>query len=427
MSSDQGLASAHNSSFHAEGFYQQKFTELFSQYRLQEKKIKELENLVKEIEKDHERELQSLVNQFKNKPNYFGTSNSTNYQAETTIQPTCSINLQEGDFNCQSTRNNSVACIKGLEEECSLSQESQSLQNEIKALRETIKKKDTQFNTLKTHFIESENEYDSVLLNYQKTIHELKIKLTSLEQELQRNEKDFKLKVLEREQMVHSLEKEAVRRESEYQFLKRELETLQREYQSQSEALGNLQLVLQALQKEQEEVVAIAVMTSEKENSFLKNEIIQLKKENFELEEKLSSVKLKENRVDRALIEESVHLETIRLLKEKLKFLTFELMKAHGYGEMVSMPENSSIEKVLLKNMLLTYLTSSKKRETLELLSKLLEFDEEDRRKVGLCVGGGESAESRSYGPPLCSKAFNSRNLQATTRREARKDYSTLS
>jgi peptidoglycan hydrolase CwlO-like protein len=146
------------------GFYQQKFTELFSQYRLQEKKIKELENLVKEIEKDHERELQSLVNQFKNKPNYFGTSNSTNYQAETTIQPTCSINLQEGDFNCQSTRNNSVACIKGLEEECSLSQESQSLQNEIKALRETIKKKDTQFNTLKTHFIESENEYDSVLL-----------------------------------------------------------------------------------------------------------------------------------------------------------------------------------------------------------------------------------------------------------------------
>jgi exonuclease VII large subunit len=49
--------------------------------------------------------------------------------------------------------------------------------------------------------------------------------------------------------MVHSLEKEAVRRESEYQFLKRELETLQREYQSQSEALGNLQLVLQALQK----------------------------------------------------------------------------------------------------------------------------------------------------------------------------------
>jgi hypothetical protein len=35
---------------------------------------------------------------------------------------------------------------------------------------------------------------------------------------------------------------------------------------------------------EQEEVVAIAVMTSEKENSFLKNEIIQLKKENFELE-----------------------------------------------------------------------------------------------------------------------------------------------
>jgi hypothetical protein len=40
----------------------------------------------------------------------------------------------------------------------------------------------------------------------------------------------------------------------------------------------------------------------------------------FAAQEKLSSVKLKENRVDRALIEESVHLETIRLLKEKCEF-----------------------------------------------------------------------------------------------------------
>jgi outer membrane murein-binding lipoprotein Lpp len=157
------------------------------------------------------------------------------------------------------------------------------------------------------------------------------------------------------------------------------------ELRNQSQALGNLQLVLEQFQAEQESVVQTRLYGLKRELSSAQQELQSLRSQCSTLQEiKLKYEKLEEDhqKLRQELEATAADRARVNAEVENLRKALTQSMERLGA---VTQNEQNSIDKRLVKKLFVTYCSPGAKRnDVLDLAARILDFTEEEKTAVGL-------------------------------------------
>ncbi|XP_035726493.1 thyroid receptor-interacting protein 11-like isoform X2 [Vespa mandarinia] len=242
---------------------------------------------------------------------------------------------------------------------------------------------------LRTHLVEIESSYTEEALIAEEMRKELEGKLLQAEEKLKNSSTVYTSASIRANQQVETLQQQMSLIIQQRDDIQNKLSMAEDKVLSQMTALTNLQIVLEQFQREKErdikramEKLQLQLQESHKKQEELLNEISCLKEQLTEAQEYLQAASRLSEQLDKKT-------ERIEQLNQEVERLTELVNTADQRIEEAMQSGVGKVDKSLMKNLLLGYLSSSTadKSSVLRVFATVLDFTENDRDKAGLNNG----------------------------------------
>ncbi|XP_029168534.1 thyroid receptor-interacting protein 11-like [Nylanderia fulva] len=262
---------------------------------------------------------------------------------------------------------------------------------------------------LRTHLVEMESSYTDEALSAEKNYQELEAKLLQAEEKVKSSSTAFTSANIRANQQVETLQQQIALITQQRDHIQTKLSAAEDNILLQSASLTNLQIVLEQFQQEKERDIESATEkirsqlneAYKKQDGFL-NEISILKQQLSEAKECLQAA----SRLSEQLEKKDDQIER---LDEEVARLTTSLNCAEQRVKETMEHDEEKIDKILIKNLLLGYLssTTSDKSAILRVFANVLNFTDSEKEKTGSNIATTQSGSTLSkYQEASLSTAF---------------------
>ncbi|XP_029665298.1 thyroid receptor-interacting protein 11-like isoform X1 [Formica exsecta] len=267
------------------------------------------------------------------------------------------------------------------------------LQNQLTESRNREASSVKELERLRTHLVEIESSYTEEALIAEKSRQELETRLLQAEEKVKNSSTAFTSANIRANQQIETLQQQITLITQQRDHIQTKLSAAEDNIQLQSASLTNLQIVLEQFQQDKERDIESATEKIQcqlneaykKQDEFL-NEISILKQQLFEAKECLQAA----SRLSEQLEKKD---EEIERLDEEVARLTTSLNFAEQRVKEAMEHDEEKIDKILIKNLLLGYLSSatSDKSAILRVFANVLNFTDSEKDKTGLNNGTAQS------------------------------------
>lgn len=254
---------------------------------------------------------------------------------------------------------------------------------------------------LRTHLVEMESNYTEEALIAENSRQELETRLLQAEEKVKSSSTAFTSANIRANQQIETLQQQIALISQQRDHIQAKLSATEDNILLQSASLTNLQIVLEQFQQDKERDIEAAtekirsqLNEAYKKQDKLLNEISILKQQLLEAKECLQAA----SRLSEQLEKKD---EQIERLDEEVTRLTTSLNFAEQRVKEAVEHDEEKIDKILIKNLFLGYLssTTSDKSAILRVFANVLNFTDSEKDKAGLNSGTGTQSSRflRSY------------------------------
>ncbi|XP_017762228.1 PREDICTED: thyroid receptor-interacting protein 11-like isoform X2 [Eufriesea mexicana] len=260
------------------------------------------------------------------------------------------------------------------------------LQNQLKESQSKEASAGKELERLRTHLVDMEASYTEDALVSEEARKELEAKLQQAEEKVKINSNAYTSASIRTNQQVETLQQQMALIIQQRDDIQNKLSSAEDKILSQTASLTNLQIVLEQFQRDKEKDIIMAteriqskLTESHKKQEELANDVIVLKEQLAEAKECLQAASRLSEQLDKKT-------ERIEQLSQEVDRLTNLVNTADHRIEEAKLSGESKVDKTLIKNLLLGYLSSSAadKSSVLRVFSTVLEFSEAEKDKAGL-------------------------------------------
>ncbi|XP_026668003.1 thyroid receptor-interacting protein 11-like isoform X2 [Ceratina calcarata] len=239
---------------------------------------------------------------------------------------------------------------------------------------------------LRAHLVEIESSYTEDALLAEEARKQLEAKLQQAEEKVKSSSTAYTSANIRANQQVETLQQQMALIIQQRSEIQNKLSAAEDKILSQTASLTNLQIVLEQFQRDKErDIVAATERIQSKLNESYKrqeeliNEIINLKEQLAEAKECLQAASRLSEELDRKT-------ERIEQLSQEVDRLSNLVNTADNRIQEARQSGEGKVDKTLVKNLLLGYLSSSAtdKSSVLRVFSTVLDFNESEKDKAGL-------------------------------------------
>ncbi|KAK1137645.1 hypothetical protein K0M31_002143 [Melipona bicolor] len=269
---------------------------------------------------------------------------------------------------------------------------------------------------LRTHLVEMESSYTEDALLAEEARKELEGKLQQAEEKVKSSSNAYTSASIRANQQVETLQQQIALIIQQRDDIQNKLSTAEDKILSQTASLTNLQIVLEQFQRDKEKDILAAteriqskLNESHKKQEELANDVVILKEQLAEAKECLQAASRLSEQLDKKT-------ERIEQLSQEVDRLTNLVNTADRRIEEAQQSGEGKVDKTLVKNLLLGYLSSSAadKSSVLRVFSTVLDFNEIEKDKAGLNnVVGQNSWFSRLSGGSIVPNKDQEASLSA--------------
>ncbi|XP_015431818.1 PREDICTED: thyroid receptor-interacting protein 11-like [Dufourea novaeangliae] len=239
---------------------------------------------------------------------------------------------------------------------------------------------------LRTHLVEVESSYTEEALIVEEARKELEAMLQQAEEKMKNSSTAYTSASIRANQQVETLQQQMALIVQQRDDIQNKLFSAEDKILSQAASLTNLQIVLEQFQRDKEKDIRSAterlqakLNESYKKQKELTNDVANLKEQLAEAKECLQAASRLSEQLDKKT-------ERIDQLNEEVDRLTNLVNTADQRIEEAKQSGEGKVDKTLIKNLLLGYLTSSAadKSSVLRVFSTILDFDEVEKDRARL-------------------------------------------
>ncbi|XP_029054382.2 thyroid receptor-interacting protein 11-like [Osmia bicornis bicornis] len=239
---------------------------------------------------------------------------------------------------------------------------------------------------LRTHLVEMESNYTEEALIAEEYRKELEAKLQQAEEKVKNSSTAYTSANIRANQQVETLQQQMALIIQQRDDIQNKLSAAEDKILSQTASLTNLQIVLEQFQRDKEKDIMAAteriqgrLNESYRKQEELVNDITNLKEQLAEAKECLQAASRLSEQLDKKT-------ERIEQLSQEVDRLSNLVNTADRRIEEAKQSGEGKVDKTLIKNLLLGYLSSSAadKSAVLRVFSTILDFNEAERDKAGL-------------------------------------------
>ncbi|XP_071553727.1 uncharacterized protein [Temnothorax nylanderi] len=278
------------------------------------------------------------------------------------------------------------------------------LQNQLTEIQNKEANSAKELERLRTHLVEMESSYTEEALIAENNRQELEARLLQAEEKVKSSSTAFTSANIRANQQVETLQQQIALITQQRDQIQAKLSAAEDNIQLQSASLTNLQIVLEQFQLDKERDVMAATErlrsrlaeSYEKQDKLL-DDMSNLQQQLYEARECLKAA----SRLSEQLEKKD---EQIERLNEEVARLTASLNFAEQKMKEVAEHDEGKVDKILVKNLLLGYLSSatSDKPSILRVFANVLDFTESEKDKTGLnSVTAHGSQTSKNSGVSL--------------------------
>ncbi|XP_033310393.1 thyroid receptor-interacting protein 11-like isoform X2 [Bombus bifarius] len=247
---------------------------------------------------------------------------------------------------------------------------------------------------LRAHLVEMESSYTEDALLAEETRKELEVKLQQAEEKMKSSSNAYTSASIRANQQVETLQQQMALIVQQRDDIQNKLAIAENKILSQTTSLTNLQIVLEQFQRDKEKDIIAAteriqskLIESHKKQEELANDVTILKEQLAEAKECLQAASRLSEQLDKKT-------ERIEQLNQEVDRLTNLVNTADHRIEEAKQSGEGKIDKTLIKNLLLGYLSSSAadKSSVLRVFSTILDFNETEKDKAGLSNTVGQNS-----------------------------------
>ncbi|GAB1864758.1 Thyroid receptor-interacting protein 11 [Camponotus japonicus] len=275
------------------------------------------------------------------------------------------------------------------------------LQNQLSESQNREASSVKELERLRTHLVEMESNYTEEALIAENSRQELEARLLQAEEKVKSSSTAFTSANIRANQQIETLQQQIALITQQRDHIQAKLSATEDNILLQSASLTNLQIVLEQFQQDKERDIEAAtekirsqLNEAYKKQDELLNEISILKQQLLEAKECLQAA----SRLSEQLEKKD---EQIERLDEEVTRLTTSLNFAEQRVKEAVEHDEEKIDKILIKNLFLGYLssTTSDKSAILRVFANVLNFTDSEKDKAGLnSVTGTQSGRFlRSY------------------------------
>ncbi|XP_011876922.1 PREDICTED: thyroid receptor-interacting protein 11-like [Vollenhovia emeryi] len=260
------------------------------------------------------------------------------------------------------------------------------LQNQLTETQNKEANSAKELERLRTHLVEMESSYTEEALSAENNRQELEARLLQAEEKVKSNSNALTSANIRSNQQVETLQQQIALITQQRDQIQAKLSAAEDNIQLQSASLTNLQIVLEQFQQDKERDVMATTErlrsrlteSYEKQDKLL-DDISNLQQQLREARECLKAA----SRLSEQLEKKD---EQIERLNEEVARLTASLNFADQKMKEIVDHDEEKVDKVLVKNLLLGYLSSatSDKSSILRVFANVLDFTEPEKNKTGL-------------------------------------------
>ncbi|KAK9304488.1 hypothetical protein QLX08_004126 [Tetragonisca angustula] len=260
------------------------------------------------------------------------------------------------------------------------------LQNQLNESQSKEANAAKELERLRTHLVEMESSYTEDALLAEEARKELEGKLQQAEEKVKSSSNAYTSASIRANQQVETLQQQIALIIQQRDDIQNKLSTAEDKILSQTASLTNLQIVLEQFQRDKEKDILAAteriqfkLNESHKKQEELANDVAILKEQLAEAKECLQAASRLSEQLDKKT-------ERIEQLSQEVDRLTNLVNTADRRIEEAQQSGEGKVDKTLVKNLLLGYLSSSAadKSSVLRVFSTVLDFNEIEKDKAGL-------------------------------------------
>ncbi|RDD40166.1 Thyroid receptor-interacting protein 11 [Trichoplax sp. H2] len=346
------------------------------------KKLQDLDderNQLLQTVMERQREVSSLQSEVHKLTNIIGVDKDTISKLQSD-----SLKLQEDASIKQSTITQLEYVVKKYDNDIS----AMRIENEglLNKLATNEQKHQTELERLRQHLVQIEESYTQEALKAKSTEEALYQQLSSAQAQMlnstslaQNNSRQAFLQI---ESLQKQLDAAVVQRDNALH----QLMLTQEQLQQRELSLNNLQIVLEQFQRDQSSLNATELQLLEQQLKKMKRENEELQRKEKDARDQLEQTILTASKVEQLDAQLKTKDSIIRNLTNEVRRKESFLQEAKKHLKMMQTSNQARVDKILVKNMLVSYLTVSnnKKGDALKVLSNILELTDDEKSKVGL-------------------------------------------
>lgn len=262
--------------------------------------------------------------------------------------------------------------------------EQSQLFNEIQKLKEKDVKSQRELERLRSHLMQMEDGYTQEALEAEEREKDLRNRLAVAEEKFISSSSLMESASQQANQQTESLQQQlhmlAGQRDQAYL----QVASLQDQLQQYAVSLNNLQMVLEQFQQEKDAQLSLEVEKNQNEIAALRKQVNSLQTELGSTKEKLADAEEGLEAASRLTEQLDRKEEALSALKEEVQIREKSLKAMEDEVHRLRVSTDNKIDKLVIKNMLLSYLLSprNKQPEVLRALGGILGFSEEDFEKI---------------------------------------------
>jgi len=255
---------------------------------------------------------------------------------------------------------------------------------------------------LRLHLVAVEEGYTQEALNAEEQVKELQNKLAQAEERIKNSSTAYTSASIRANQHVESLQGQARLIAQQRDEIQLKLSAAEDQIHHHSAALCNLQIVLEQFQKDKEREIQLATERLQQQLQGAQQRHDELCAEVTALKFQLSEAKEGLNAAARLGEQLDKKSEIIAGLKEEVSKLNSELQESEARVHSASLSAEGKVDRYLVKNLVLGYFIAppNTRSQVLRIVATVLDFNQEERERVGLESGTSASGWFRNFLQP---------------------------
>jgi len=293
-------------------------------------------------------------------------------------------------------RNSLETRLKGKEKEVT------DLHKEVRSLIEKKKWVEGELERLRNHLVGIEESYTQELVLAEEREADLRTKLGKLEDQVKRASMSHSEASQEASEAATHLTEALTAAATARDTLSEQLKVSEAKLREKSISLRNLQFALEGFQKQKENEIRLAERKCQNLIEIEQNKCSDLQEQLTLAKKQLSAANEGLEAASRMSQQLELKQHHIAALKHEISTLEELLKEANEKLKNVSSSQVGRVDRELVKNLILGYVTAdtNKKTEILRIIATVLDFNQDDRGRTGL------DGESRGWlGGLLASRA----------------------